>query len=87
MTPGQAHPHHLTVPPHTSPPRTASPRSDRSLSGRLLAAGPLARFQLSTGFGLAVSPVVITALAAHGQAALWASLAAATLLSAAAVTR
>jgi MFS family permease len=47
----------------------------------------LARFQLSTGFGLAVSPVVITALAAHGQAALWASLAAATLLSAAAVTR
>ena len=47
----------------------------------------LARFQLSTGFGLAVSPVVITALAAHGPAALWASLAAATLLSAAAVTR
>jgi MFS family permease len=47
----------------------------------------LARFQLSTGFGLAVSPVVITALAAHGQAALWASLTAATLLSAAAVTR
>jgi len=47
----------------------------------------LARFQLSTGFGLAISPVVITALAAHGQAALWASLAAATLLSAAAVTR
>jgi MFS family permease len=47
----------------------------------------LARFQLSTGFGLAVSPAVITALAAHGQAALWASLAAATLLSAAAVTR
>jgi len=47
----------------------------------------LARFQLSTGFGLAVSPAVITALAAHGPAALWASLAAATLLSAAAVTR
>jgi len=47
----------------------------------------LARFQLSTGFGLAVSPVVITALAAHGPAALWACLAAATLLSAAAVTR
>ena len=46
----------------------------------------LARFQLSTGFGLAVSPAVITALAAHGPAALWASLAAATLLSAAAVT-
>jgi MFS family permease len=47
----------------------------------------LARFQLSTGFGLAVSPAVITALAAHGAAALWASLAAATLLSAATVTR
>jgi MFS family permease len=47
----------------------------------------LARFQLSTGFGLAISPAVITALAAHGPAALWASLAAATLLSAAAVTR
>jgi MFS family permease len=47
----------------------------------------LARFQLSTGFGLAVSPAIITALAAHGQAALWAPLAAATLLSAAAVTR
>jgi MFS family permease len=45
----------------------------------------LARFQLSTGFGLAVSPVVITALASHGEAALWGSLAAATLLSAAAV--
>lgn len=45
----------------------------------------LARFQLSTGFGLAVSPAVITALAPHGPAALWGSLAAATLLSAAAV--
>ena len=45
----------------------------------------LARFQLSTGFGLAISPAVITALAAHGPAALWVSLAAATLLSAAAV--
>ncbi|WP_410615524.1 MFS transporter [Amycolatopsis sp. lyj-109] len=42
----------------------------------------LARFQLSTGFGLAVSPAVITALASHGSAALWGSLAAATLLSA-----
>jgi MFS family permease len=42
----------------------------------------LARFQLSTGFGLAISPAVITALAAHGPAALWGSLAAATLLSA-----
>lgn len=47
----------------------------------------LARFQLSTGFGLAVSPAVITALAAHGPSALWASLAAATLLSAAVVSR
>ncbi|MET9381701.1 MFS transporter [Streptomyces sp. NPDC002928] len=45
----------------------------------------LARFQLSTGFGLAVSPAVITALASHGEAALWGSLAAATLLSASAV--
>ncbi|MFB7462836.1 MFS transporter [Streptomyces sp. NPDC056224] len=42
----------------------------------------LARFELSTGFGLAVSPAVITALAPHGSAALWGSLAAATLLSA-----
>ena len=47
----------------------------------------LARFQLSTGFGLAVSPVVITTLAPHGPAALWGSLAAATLLSASAVAR
>jgi hypothetical protein len=47
----------------------------------------LARFQLSTGIGLAVSPVVVTALGAHGPIALWASLAAATLLSAGAVTR
>ena len=46
----------------------------------------LARFQLSTGFSLAISPAVITALAVHGPAALWASLAAATLLSAVAVT-
>ncbi|WP_218001805.1 hypothetical protein [Microtetraspora malaysiensis] len=45
----------------------------------------LARFQLSTGFGLAVSPAVITALASRGSAALWGSLAAATLLSASAV--
>ncbi|WP_217709077.1 MFS transporter [Nonomuraea rhodomycinica] len=45
----------------------------------------LARFQLSTGFGLAVSPAVITALAARGSAALWGGLAAATLLSASAV--
>ncbi|MFE0138180.1 MFS transporter [Streptomyces sp. NPDC059037] len=45
----------------------------------------LARFELSTGFGLAVSPAVITALAPHGPTALWGSLAAATLLSAGAV--
>lgn len=45
----------------------------------------LARFQLSTGFGLAVSPAAITALASHGPSALWGSLAAATLLSASAV--
>ncbi len=47
----------------------------------------LARFQRSTGFGLAVSPAVITALAPHGPAALRGSLAAATLLSTAAVAR
>ncbi|WP_460060925.1 MFS transporter [Streptomyces sp. YKOK-I1] len=45
----------------------------------------LARFELSTGFGLAVSPAVITALAPHGPTALWGSLAATTLLSASAV--
>jgi MFS family permease len=47
----------------------------------------LARFQLSTGFGLAVSPAVITALAPFGAAALWGTLAAATLASATAVHR
>ncbi|MGW8780299.1 MFS transporter [Streptomyces sp. NPDC055796] len=46
----------------------------------------LARFELSTGLGLAVSPAAITALAPHGPAALWGTLAAATLLSASAVT-
>lgn len=45
----------------------------------------LARFELSTGFGLAVSPAALTALAPHGPATLWGSLAAATLLSACAV--
>ncbi|SFO93229.1 MFS transporter [Actinomadura madurae] len=45
----------------------------------------IARFQLSTGFGLAVSPAVITALATRGPAALWGTLATATLLSASAV--
>ncbi|MEU6854459.1 MFS transporter [Actinacidiphila alni] len=47
----------------------------------------LARFQLSTGLGLAVSPVVITTLAAHGAAALWLTLTAATLPAAYAVGR
>ncbi|WP_344672106.1 MFS transporter [Catenulispora yoronensis] len=47
----------------------------------------LTRFQVSTGFGLAVSPAVITGLAAAGPAALWGTLAAATLVSAAAVAR
>ncbi|GAA1673142.1 hypothetical protein GCM10009830_19270 [Glycomyces endophyticus] len=45
----------------------------------------LARFQLSTGFGLAISPAVVTALAAHGPLALWGGLAAATFASATAV--
>jgi MFS family permease len=45
----------------------------------------LARLQLSTGFGLAVSPAVITALASLGPTALWGGLTAATLLSASAV--
>ncbi|MFJ8160025.1 MFS transporter [Streptomyces sp. NPDC096136] len=45
----------------------------------------LARFELSSGFGLAVSPAVITSLAPHGPTALWGTLAAATLLSASAV--
>jgi MFS family permease len=45
----------------------------------------LARFQLSTGFGLAVSPAVITALASRGPATLWGTLAAATLLAGSAV--
>jgi len=47
----------------------------------------LARFQLSTGFSLAISPAIITALAACGPAALWVSLTAATLLATAAVAR
>ena len=47
----------------------------------------LGRFTLSTGLSLAVAPAVITALAAHGEAALWLPLAAATLLAAAAVPR
>ena len=47
----------------------------------------LARFQLSTGFGLAISPTVITALGTTGPALLWGTLAIATLASAAAVAR
>jgi len=47
----------------------------------------LGRFTLSTGFSLAVAPAMITVLAAHGEAALWLPLAAATLLAAAAVPR
>ena len=47
----------------------------------------LAWLQLSTGFSLAISPAIITALAARGPAALWVSLTAATLLAAAAVAR
>lgn len=46
-----------------------------------------ARFELSTGIGLAVSPAVLTALAPLGPGALWGGLAGATLLSAGAVTR
>ncbi|MFK0173007.1 MFS transporter [Streptomyces sp. NPDC090306] len=42
----------------------------------------VARLQISTGFGLAVSPAVITALGARGPAALWGTLTAATLVSA-----
>jgi MFS family permease len=45
----------------------------------------LARFQLSSGLGLAVSPALMTTLAGHGPAALWGSLAAVTLLAAATV--
>ncbi|SBT93916.1 hypothetical protein GA0115233_107429 [Streptomyces sp. DI166] len=47
----------------------------------------LARFELSTGFGLAVSLMAITALAPHGPGALWGGLATATLLSAGAVAK
>ncbi|QKV75832.1 MFS transporter [Amycolatopsis sp. Hca4] len=45
----------------------------------------LARLQVSTGFGLAVSPAIITTLAARGPVVLWGSLAAATLAAATAV--
>ena len=45
----------------------------------------LARFQLSSGFGLAVSPAVMTALAAVSPAALWGALAAGTAAASLAV--
>ena len=47
----------------------------------------LGRFQLSTGVGLAVSPTIITVLAAHGSAALWLSLTVVTLIAAWSVRR
>jgi MFS family permease len=47
----------------------------------------LSRFQLSTGVGLAISPTIITVLAAHGEAALWLSLTVVTLLAAWSVRR
>ncbi|WP_084724557.1 MFS transporter [Streptacidiphilus melanogenes] len=47
----------------------------------------LARFQLSSGVGLAVSPAVLTALLAVGSGALWLPLAGATLLAAFAIRR
>ncbi|MFF0267125.1 MFS transporter [Kribbella sp. NPDC004536] len=45
----------------------------------------LARFQLSTGFSLAVAPAVVTTLAAHGKATLWLTLTTTTLLAASAI--
>jgi MFS family permease len=45
----------------------------------------LARFQLSTGFGLAISPAAMTTLASHGPATLWTTLTTTTLLATAAV--
>ena len=47
----------------------------------------LARFQLSSGIGLAASPVVLMALLDRGAGALWGGLAVATLLAAYAVRR
>jgi hypothetical protein len=47
----------------------------------------LARFQLSTGIGLAVSPAVLMALLGLGSAALWLTLAAVTVLAAFALHR
>ncbi|GAA1025635.1 MULTISPECIES: MFS transporter [Amycolatopsis] len=45
----------------------------------------VARFELSTGVGLAISPAVLTALAPLGPGALWGGLAGATLVSAGAI--
>lgn len=47
----------------------------------------LARFQLSSGIGQAISPAVLTALLSIGSATLWLPLAAATLLGALAFGR
>jgi hypothetical protein len=47
----------------------------------------LARFQLSSGVGLAASPAVLTALLAFGSTALWLPLAAATVLAAFTIRR
>ncbi|MEV7418453.1 MFS transporter [Streptomyces sp. NPDC089919] len=56
-----------------------------SLAPAHLLGRAVSRLEFSTGLGMAVSPAVITALAPHGDAALWGTLAAVTLLSAAAV--
>ena len=53
--------------------RQRLPRSSPPLAPAHVLGRALARFQLSTGFGLAISPAVITALASHGPAALWAA--------------
>jgi MFS family permease len=47
----------------------------------------LARFQLTSGIGLAASPAVLMALLTRGEGALWATLALATALAALAVAR
>ncbi len=62
--------------------RAAPPRSVTALAPARVLGRTLARFELSTGLGLAVSPAAITALAPHGPAALWGTLTAATLAAA-----
>jgi hypothetical protein len=78
-----------SVPVHAQPPVAPATDSATALVTHLAPAHvlgrALARFQPSTGCGPAVCPAVITTLAARGLAALRGSLAAATLLSAAAV--